>query len=419
MVEAITGSAVVWAFLPQDDSPASRLHHAFQREAWRDRDARGRAVLCLGFLLWAPLMLGMTVYFGLKLGGRVRRATGKGRPRQLVEQATLAFARAIPPYWYYLFEFHDDEKRKRALEYLYRAETKNGIYVFLRKYLSSDETTRALANKAGFAVRCKEHGVPAVEALATVRKGQLERLDGGEASELPRCDLFLKPLGGSGGVGAERWALREGAEWESHGGQVFDESALMGHLRELSLEVSYVIRRNVSNHPELQCLSPGALSTVRVLTCLDEQGSPEVLHAVLRMAARSGSLVDNFHAGGIASEVNLGTGELSHATDMGLSPSSAWWDRHPSTHSEITGRKLPMWERVLEVSRAAHRAFPDQIAVGWDVAILPEGPQLVEGNKSPDLDIIQRTHEGPIGNSRFGELLLFHMARAREVRDGR
>ena len=37
------------------------------------------------------------------------------------------------------------------------------------------------------------------------------------------------------------------------------------------------------------------------------------------------------------------------------------------------------------------------------------GPELVEGNGAPDLDIIQRTHREPIGNARLGELLAFHL----------
>ena len=37
---------------------------------------------------------------------------------------------------------------------------------------------------------------------------------------------------------------------------------------------------------------------------------------------------------------------------------------------------------------------------------------MIEGNKGPDLDIIQRTARAPIGNSRLGVLLAHHFRRA-------
>ena len=97
---------------------------------------------------------------------------------------------------------------------------------------------------------------------------------------------------------------------------------------------------------------------------------------------------------------------------MGLRADSRWWDEHPVSGEAITGRILPLWEQVPELARRAHAIFPDQVAIGWDIALCEQGPLLVEGNKSPDLDIIQRICRTPLGNTRFGELLCFHIKRA-------
>jgi len=70
-----------------------------------------------------------------------------------------------------------------------------------------------------------------------------------------------------------------------------------------------------------------------------------------------------------------------------------------------------MWRETMELAVHAHRAFPDYIFVGWDIAILDDGPCVIEGNRGPDLDIHQRTSLGPIGNARFGELLAYHLER--------
>ena len=53
----------------------------------------------------------------------------------------------------------------------------------------------------------------------------------------------------------------------------------------------------------------------------------------------------------------------------------------------IAGRKLLYWSETIDLVQRAHAAFPDRVIIGWDVAILADGPCLVEGNGGPDLDI--------------------------------
>ena len=70
-----------------------------------------------------------------------------------------------------------------------------------------------------------------------------------------------------------------------------------------------------------------------------------------------------------------------------------------------------MWQEAIDLVERAHRAFDEYVLVGWDVAFLEDGPVLVEGNRGPDIDILQRTARGPIGNGRFGELLAYNLER--------
>lgn len=129
-------------------------------------------------------------------------------------------------------------------------------------------------------------------------------------------------------------------------------------------------------------------------------------------------MVDNFHAGGVAAKVDMRTGTLGRATDVGMRPDIGWRDRHPDTDAQITGRVLPLWAETRELATRAHAAFPDRLLIGWDVAITRDGPMLIEGNSGPDLDIIQRIHGEPLGNTRFGELIALHLRRATELRGG-
>lgn len=65
----------------------------------------------------------------------------------------------------------------------------------------------------------------------------------------------------------------------------------------------------------------------------------------------------------------------------------------------------------------AHEAFADRVIVGWDIAIDPDGPIIVEGNGSPDMDLMQRFMElGFCHQHRFSELLAHHLCKRGYVR---
>ena len=112
--------------------------------------------------------------------------------------------RAILPPWYYIFELHDDGKRRRAGEYLHRFETKRFAYEFLRRTNGGDpvpatRSTEALSDKALFTERCRDYQLPAVPVLVVVKEGAIVRRDT-DGSLLPPIDLFLKRIRGTGGL---------------------------------------------------------------------------------------------------------------------------------------------------------------------------------------------------------------------------
>jgi hypothetical protein len=403
----LSGTAACWSRLPEGDPPALRIHRMFHRALWRNASLAAKAGLCLGFLPWIVLILGLDAFCSMTYGPDVKRKTGKGIVRQSVEQIVLAARFAIPPLSYYAFEFYDDQRRKNAILYLYRFELKGkGIYSMLRSSYSSAETTEALSNKAAFALRCEAHQLPVVPAVAVVQTGMIRAVAAGR-NPLPPCSLFVLPLRGAGGESASAWIYEDGGTWRGNSGLQLTEAGLEEHLRALSKKQPYVVRPLVSNHRDLHDLTAGALSTARVITCLDEDGRPEATNALFKMAVKADAVVDNYHAGSIVSKVDIATGRLDKALIGARSCLT-----HPVTGAPIAGRVLPRWDEVLDIAHRAHSTFSDHIAIGWDIAILDDGPKLIEGNKSPGLDSIQVTLGGPVGSARLGELLAIHLERA-------
>lgn len=381
---------------------ARYVHELHGYMYWRSGGGPLKALLAAA--LWTPA-LATTIYIYTRRNGRaVQARTGKPVSRQIIEQVGLAATRSIAPLWYYMFEFFDDARRQEAGLYLTAQETIGPAY----SLLEPEGTVDRMADKVWFADYCRRVGVPAVPVLLHFTAGAAA--ESGGVTALPESDLFVKPRQGNGGHNAERWDHVGDRFYRNSKGEKLPGPELMTRLVRQSLKEDFVVQPRLPNHPDLVDLANGALSTVRVLTCRNETGGFEATNAAFRMAIGGNNVVDNFHQGGLAANVDLATGKVGEASDMGVRPAVGWRETHPVSGAQFHGRVLPQWREVLDLACRAHRAFPHRTVVGWDVAMLPEGPCIIEGNAKPDLDIHQRVERRPLGDCRIGRLLAFHLA---------
>lgn len=381
---------------------ADRLHQAYHHAVWSSRSPLGHLHLGLMFLLWPLIMAGAIGVATCRSGRMVKRWTGKGILRQMAEQFMLGARFGFRPVNYYTFEFFLPERRAQAAQYIQRTETKEGLYRLLKVNFTSP-----LQDKLGFSNYCRARDLPVTPILAAFEQG---RRSDGAVSPLPASDLFVKRTRGRGGVRAGLWRYAHG-RYRDRDGRILDEKALLAEITQLSRREPFIIQRREVNHPATVDLSPTALATVRIVTVINEQGVGEPIRAAFRMGQAVDSIVDNFHAGGIASAVEMESGRLGPATDLGQYPSVGWLDHHPATGAAITGRMLPLWPELRELAARAHGHFGDRLVIGWDIALTPQGLVIVEGNAATDVDIIQRPHRAPLGGTRYAELIAWHLDR--------
>lgn len=149
-----------------------------------------------------------------------------------------------------------------------------------------------------------------------------------------------------------------------------------------------LFQRPVLPHPSLTklCGKP-AVQCVRICTVLDPSDQPHILFCFLKVVAGN-NFLDNFdrgERGNLLAFIDLQNGEISRV--IGRTPEhkiSKSFAHHPDTGINFIGFQLPYWEETCNLAKKAAIQFAPLAAVGWDIAITPTGPVLIEGNTAWD-----------------------------------
>ena len=397
-------SALIAASQPDQ---GDALQSAFVWRYWHPDGPGEWSELAGGLVAWPLALVIAALWYTWRNGAVVRRRHGKPAATQFWEQLKLYFSAGLLPPWYYIFSLYEGDSSRRARGYLQRFETKPTLFRLLKRKKGSP-----LTHKARFAEYCRQRGIRCVATLI--------ELDGrGVPARLPDRDLFVKPARGRGGTGAERWDLVAPSKFANGPREAMSSSALLERLASRSRSEPIIVQPRLRPHERLSDLTAGALPTVRIVTCLNEAGRGEVIGAVFRMSIGTNRTVDNLHTGGLAAAVDLVSGQLSRATNLGADVRLGWLSVHPDTNATIEGRTLPYWEAAKRLAVRAHGEFADRVVIGWDIAILDDGPIIVEGNGNPDMDIVQRFMREGLREQRFGELLAYHLRQRLPALDAR
>lgn len=172
----------------------------------------------------------------------------------------------------------------------------------------------------------------------------------------------------------------------------------------------WLLQQRETVHPDLREVMPGAgLGTIRIHSALAPSGDVMLRWPTLKIPAAS-SVSDNWQGsrgGGLLVPVDLDTGTLGHAVGrahVGLR--ARLLSRHPETGGQIHGRSVPCWPDVVSVVRRAARALPGLPTLGWDIAITPRGPVIIEANWQFGFEFPQAAHRRGL-RAEFAEFFAF------------
>jgi hypothetical protein len=197
-----------------------------------------------------------------------------------------------------------------------------------------------------------------------------------ELARLDRLDAFCKPFLGECAEGAFRLKA-EGGMFVRSGAEI-----PLAKLRGI-LEEGYIIQRYVVQHPAMARLHSNSVATLRLVT-INAGDEIVLLESCLKMGTGA-SIVSNFAAGGLIGEIDPATGKLVKDFYGNPAHGGGRMQKHPDSGVVFDGFEVPFYFEAVAMAKELHRRLYGLRSIGWDIAIGPNGPVIIEGNDNWEL----------------------------------
>ncbi|MDO4750871.1 MAG: sugar-transfer associated ATP-grasp domain-containing protein [Akkermansia sp.] len=274
------------------------------------------------------------------------------------------------------FQYRLQYKGARLGDFIFNSEWSSTVMP-IREWAKRD--CDILNDKILAAKHFKKHGIASAFQIGTAsikNVGILVNQEDGEAvllSELLKTEkqIFAKPHDGIQGKGCFLLEYVDDKQCVANNENI-SFPALADKLTE-----GYLFEKVIQNHPDLVAIYPHALNTIRIVTMRDTEGKIHYVSGFHRFGV-GGAKVDNAHSGGIAVGLNAEKGcwkKYAYADNETYSTTT-----HPDSGFVFEDKPIPFFKEAVELAIKAHSSFERVQAVGWDVAITPEGPIITEGN---------------------------------------
>lgn len=371
-------------------SPIERLRSATSRYFLYSHPAFVRIpIKLLAFVSW-PLVSSVLCWRHYA----ANRKFGKAGLRQLVQSLHLAWFEFIHPRYYYQYRFFERERlRQRGCYLLHR---KNGsLYMALNHFAPVER----INNKAKFAEFCRSHNLPSPRTLLVCDRSETPV----QTVAAPWPDFAVKPVYGHMGRDVRYGTVADGQY--RYGGQAYNHAGLLQQVARESEVEPCLVQERLYNHPELAPLTNGHLAVIRMVSYLVESDQPALLAAYLGLPYDA--IVTSNE--GRDFPVDMLTGSILPRPLIPLNPEEA--EKIAEAQRQVAGCFVPCWQEAKALVRRAHSLLPDYFSLGWDIAITPSGPAILETNIGWDSHSLQYFNDLPLGKTDFTRCALARLER--------
>jgi hypothetical protein len=322
--------------------------------------------------------------------------------RQIREMLAMRREYRFLPYHYVTHELYRSDLAADVLDYL-----PADMMVAFCNSLNPRESVGAALDKALFGRTMREAGLAALDYFCILRSsGELRDFSGArirfaqllESLRGRHREVFAKVRTGSCGFAAFRLAVADVERMGLDGLLSF----LYGKP-DVQPTHEFLLQRVIVQHPLLASIASSSVNTVRIDTLLDGD-AVSFNTAVLRVGSGL-QCTDNWATGGLIVRIELDSGTLRGNGKAKSKYGKRQFAAHPVTGARFDGIVLPFWDELKALVASAARVMLPLRSLGWDVALTPDGPLLIEVNHDYDIFLSQHAGGGYRGTP-FGRALL-------------
>jgi len=294
--------------------------------------------------------------------------------------------------------------RKDIMNYRDYLGPKLGRKIHASKRLHKQEYTSILNNKLNFSLYCEKNGIPTPKLIGHNFGGSFFSLNGiieitnieelvhffeNVFSSIDVEAIFFRPLALNGGKGCFR----------------LDREKLRQQLQveyENLLEGDYAHTEAITQHTEIDAIYSKSINTLRILTHIDN-GNVDIITSFMRFGT-GGCVVDNGGAGGLSVGIDQESGTLKRTSYLDMEFGGGELEKHPDTGFVFKNFKIPGFKEACELAKSAAKHIPNGI-IGWDIALTPTGPTIIEGNEDASLFVCDVLSGGLLKNPHMQKVL--------------
>ena len=135
----------------------------------------------------------------------------------------------------------------------------------------------------------------------------------------------------------------------------------------------------------------------------NDKAEVDIVSSFLRIGA-GGSIVDNGSSGGLFVGIDQESGVLKRTGYRDMKFGGGEFMEHPDTGFKFENFKVPYFKEACELAKEAAKYIPNGF-IGWDIALTPNGPTIIEGNEDPHLFMSDVAYGGLLTNSKMKKVM--------------